>query len=164
MDTAALLEWLQNQLRSQDVLPWMSNYTEFGSFRESAPPSGTITLEEKGSWLWIKARLLYSGTTMDQTTDRLGGDPYRAQVAYDWVGPASSAPQKVTRPEELDEWAKLAVVYYCEYTDVGLWGVHQGRWVEDVAQDGIATVRVAKGSFQDVAPESTASTEEVILE
>ncbi|MHA1960402.1 MAG: hypothetical protein ACW99U_09235 [Candidatus Thorarchaeota archaeon] len=163
MDTGELLEFLRNRLGDLEGLPWMSGYSSHGSFTEDIPPSGSVHTEEIGKWLWVKARLLYNGTTSDPTTDRLSGDPYQAHMAYDWVGPIDSAPEKASTPGDLEEWAQIKTTYTCEYTDVGLWGEHQGRWVDDVGEDGTVTIRVAKGRFQDVTPESTATTETVKL-
>ncbi|MHA2264874.1 MAG: hypothetical protein ACXAEN_20975, partial [Candidatus Thorarchaeota archaeon] len=95
MDTKGLLENLRKQLIDLEGLPWMSGNVSHGSFRPEKPPSGSVTTDQIGKWLWVKARLLNEGTTMDQTTDRLSGDPYEAHVAYDWIGLAESAPSKV---------------------------------------------------------------------
>ncbi len=163
MDTKELLEYLRKQLEGLEGLPWMSGYRSHGSFRPEDSPSGTITTDQKGKWLWVKARLSYKGTTMDPTTDRLSGDPYAAYVAYDWIGPADSAPSKVSHSEDLEEWAQIKTEYACEYTDVGLWGVHSGEWVEVIQEDGTVTLYKAKSRFQDVTPESTATVEQVKL-
>jgi hypothetical protein len=100
---------------------------------------------------------------MDPSTDRAGGDPYIAQVRYDWIGPAASALHKVTDPKELDAWAILSTFYAREYTDVGIWGVHEGSWVESLSEDGTVTIREANGRFQDESPESKSTLRTVKL-
>ena len=163
MDTKELLENLRKPLEGLEGLPWMSGYLSHGSFRPEKPPSGSITTEQIGKWLWVKARLLYEGTTMDQTTDRLSGDPYEAHVSFDWIGLAESAPSKISHSEELEKWAQIKTEYTCEYTDVGLWGVHEGEWVGEMKEDGTVSLYKAQGRFQDVTPESTATVEQVKL-
>ncbi|MHA2264347.1 MAG: hypothetical protein ACXAEN_18290, partial [Candidatus Thorarchaeota archaeon] len=70
---------------------------------------------------------------------------------------------KVSHSEELEEWAQIKTEYACEYTDVGLWGVHEGVWVEEVHEDGIVSLHKTRGRFQDETPESTATVEQVKL-
>ncbi|MHA2143080.1 MAG: hypothetical protein ACXADC_00655 [Candidatus Thorarchaeota archaeon] len=141
----------------------MTRYREMGSFRPDDPPSGSISVNQVADWLWVKARLSYEGTTMDQTTDRLGGDPYEANVSYDWIGDAKTAPAKPSNASELDAWAAFKTRYVSENTDVGLWGEHGGSWVENLAEDGSITLYEASGRYQDVSPESTAEKKELKL-
>ena len=162
METDVLLKFLCNKLDSNEGLPWLTGYS--GSFREDTSPEGTITIKQVGGWLWLSVELYMEGTTMDQTTDRLGGDPYEAEVRYDWIGPADTAPEKVSHPNELDEWAKLKTSYVRENNDSGYWGSHNGKWVDAFLEDGTVTLCVASGRYQDVPPESTTTIEEVKLE
>ena len=74
-----------------------------------------------------------------------------------------SAPTKVSRPEELDEWSLLKTTYLCEYTDVGIWGRHNGSYVDKLLEDGTVTIRIAGESFHDVSPESKTTVQYVQL-
>ncbi|MHA2065324.1 MAG: hypothetical protein ACXABY_13190 [Candidatus Thorarchaeota archaeon] len=141
----------------------MTRYSDMGSFRPDGPPSGSISVNQVAGWLWVKASLSYEGTTMDPTTDRLSGDPYEADVSYDWIGDAKNAPAQPSNSGELDAWAAFNTRYVCENTDVGLWGEHGGGWVEDLAEDGTITLHEASGRYQDVTPESTAEVKKVKL-
>jgi hypothetical protein len=158
-----LLKFLKGRLERWEGLPWLDGYTELGDFRPRGDPEGSISQEKIGNWLWVKARLEISGTTMDQSTDRLRGDPYYAIVKHDWVGLANSAPKTAAKPGDLDEWAIVDVRYVLENNDSGYWGSHNGKWVESVSQEGEVTIRVASGRYEDVSPESVASTETVSL-
>ena len=89
---------------------------------------------------------------MDQTTDRLRGDPYYCVVRFDWIGLIETAPSKVESPEELDEWAIQSLKYTRENTDAGAWGVHQGSYIEELKEDGTLIVRDQKGRYEDVDP------------
>ena len=110
-------------------------------------------------WLWVKSRVNYRGTSWTPSTDRLKGDRYEAHDWRDWIGLANSAPNVVSQPEELDEWALLSTVYLREYTDTGDWGRHKGRWVSDLQVDGTVTIYVAEGVFHDESPEKMAKIE-----
>ena len=115
METSELLEFLCNQLKNEEGLPWLSGYS--GSYREDTLPNGSFTIKEIGVWLWVKAELDLDGSTMDQTSG-VSGDPYEANVEYHWIGLADNAPEKVSSPEELDTWAKLSTRYVCENNDM----------------------------------------------
>ncbi|MBY8998363.1 MAG: hypothetical protein KGD60_11585 [Candidatus Thorarchaeota archaeon] len=136
----------------------MSGYTDHGSFRPDGSPEGEIRLQEIGNWLSIVVVFRWDGTTMDQTTDRLSGDPYSGVVRYDWIGPKASAPKEVSTADELDAWAGVSLKYARENTDVGIWGVHSGSWIEDFKEDGTVTIRDVKGSYQDEDPQSLGET------
>ena len=163
MNQDELLKHLCRQIESYEDLPWMTGYTSHGSFRPDGSPEGEVKLLEIGKWLWINVQFEWEGTTMDQTTDRLSGDPFSCTVSYDWIGPAESKPSDVSKPEELDDWATLNLKYARENTDVGLWGVHKGSWVEDIKEDGTVTIRDAIGSYQDEDPQSLGETRTVQL-
>lgn len=159
MQTDRLLFGLCKKVQSHDSLPWLAGYLSCSSlsgesFTESSPPESDIDAKQIGPWLLVTVSINYEGTTDGPSTDRAGGDPYIAQVRYDWIGPAASAPHKVTDPEELNAWAVLSTFYVREYNDVGIWGVHEGSWVESLSEDGTVTIREANGRFQDVSPES----------
>ncbi len=164
MKTDKLLKQLISDVSNYESLPWLEGYTDFGSFTERGPPEGDISVEQVGPWLWISANFSYGGKTMDQSTDRAGGDPYSAYVKYDWVGPADSAPSEVSHPDELVDWALYKSTYAQEHTDVGSWGVHKGSWIESVDEDGTVTYREATGPFQDVAPSSMTEVKTTKLE
>lgn len=142
-------------MKSLEGLPWMNGYS--GSFRPDEPPQGEARVTEIGVWVYVTVDIMYEGTTMDQTTDRLSGDPYKAMVECGWIGLAETAPKKVSKPEELDEWAKLSTRYVRENTDVGIWGEHDGSWIARLEEDGTVTLKEASGRFQDVDPESLAT-------
>ncbi|MCK5264803.1 MAG: hypothetical protein KAR03_04280 [Candidatus Thorarchaeota archaeon] len=164
MKTDTLMQDLTKRIESYADLPWVNGYTSHGSFRPEGSPEGNIELKEIGNWLSIVAVFRWDGTTMDQTTDRSSGDPYSCVVRYSWIGPKESTPNKVSTPEELDTWASVSLKYASENTDVGLWGVHQGSWVEDLKEDGTVTIRDAKGSYQDEAPQSLGESRTIQLE
>ena len=134
-----------------------------GYFEDDGPPMGSTESISVDPWLWIKCRLEYEGRTHDRTSG-VSGDPYEAHVWYDWVGKADTAPAKVSRPEDLERWALLSTYYLREYTDVGVWGRQDGRYVESLEADGSVKIRNARGRFQDVSPESLSEVEEIKLE
>ncbi|MFW9849135.1 MAG: hypothetical protein ACFFF4_08340 [Candidatus Thorarchaeota archaeon] len=163
MDVDELLVELRNRLDSNIDLPWLNNYTEFGSYRPDSAASAKTRAKKTGPWLTIMVDIAMSGSTMDQTTDRAGGDPYSAYVHNDWIGLLKSAPKKVTKPEELDEWSIFKSRYVREYTDVGVWGVHSGTYVTGLDEDGTLTIREASGRFQDVDPEELTTEKKIKL-
>lgn len=155
MKAEKLVESLCGDLKNESGLPWLSRYTDFGSFRPENSPEGEFSVKQIGPWLSVIIQISYSGTTKNRSTG-LGGNPYSAVVRYDWVGPAETAPETVSNQDELDDWSVLNTRYVCEYTDVGSWGEHKGTWVKDLKEDGTVTLGVASGTFRDVSPESTA--------
>jgi hypothetical protein len=155
-----LLE-IRRRMDAHEGLPWLSGYTDHGSYRPASAASAKDKGIQTGPWLTIIVDVAMSGTTMDQTTDRASGDPYSAYVHYDWIGLFETAPKKVTTPEELDEWAVYNSMYVRENTDVGSWGVHSGSYVTGLDEDGTLTIREASGRFEDVDP-SEETTEKTI--
>jgi hypothetical protein len=101
---------------------------------------------------------------MDQTTDRAKGDPYSGIVRYDWIGLGKTAPSDVKSIKELDDWARLSVKYSRENVDVGVWGVHEGSWVESFREDGTVIIRDVKGRYQDEDPQSLGESRTLQLE
>ena len=75
MKTDAQMKNLEGRLTSHTDLPWVNDYS--GSFRPEGSPEGHIKSEEIGKWLSIVVVFRWEGTTMDQTSDWLSGDPYR---------------------------------------------------------------------------------------
>ena len=163
MKTEQLLKQLCQEVESEAPLPWLSGYTDFGSFRQSGPPKGEVRVLQVGSWISVVVEISLKGTTMDPTTDRSGGDPYSALARYDWIGPSDKAPEAVNERSELDAWAVYKSQYACEYTDTGLWGDHEGSWVVGLEEDGTVTYREATGPFHDVSPESVTEQKTVKL-
>jgi len=106
----------------------------------------------------------WEGTTMDQSTDRLSGDPYYCVVRYDWIGLIETAPSKVNTIAELDEWAIHSLKYVRENTDAGAWGTHEGSYVEGFTKDGKVTLRNQKGHYEDVDPGTEGELRELQLE
>ena len=104
----------------------------------------------------IKILVNYSGTTMDPSTDRASGDPEDAHAWYDWIGLEETAPKKVSKPEELDNWADIATYYRITFRDVqypGPFGHHHGRMVKTFTPDGKGEIyEVVEKRFQDVSP------------
>jgi len=130
-------------------------------FEEDNPPEVEIDTKKVGHWIWISTRADYEGASWNPSTDRLKGDPYSAHVFNNWIGEAKSAPRKVSHLDELDSWALLHTEYEREYTDVGSWGVHKGRWIESFSSDGIVTLRIhSNWRFQDVHPETETTSEQ----
>ncbi len=164
MKTKKLLEQLCKEVESEVCLPWLSGYTDFGSFNDDGPPEGEVRLQHVGLWLSVVVEITYSGSTMDPTTDRVGGDPYSALARFDWIGPADTAPSEVSDQSELDDWALYKSRYAREYTDTGSWGVHKGSWLDGLDENGTVTYREATGPFQDVAPESVTEIKTIKLE
>lgn len=164
MNIEGLKEHLIGRLESYEVLPWLDGYSSHGGYDPDGPPEGEISLREIGKWLSVIAVFRWSGSTMDQTTDRLSGDPYSGIVRFDWIGLSESAPAKASNSDELDKWAKLKLRYACEYTDVGIWGVQEGSWVDDLKEDGTVVIKDAEGRFEDVDPQSLATTRTIQLE
>ncbi|MFW9965264.1 MAG: hypothetical protein ACFFCX_16950, partial [Candidatus Sifarchaeia archaeon] len=85
-------------------------------------------------------------------------DPYIGVARYDWIGPKRTVPKEASTKEELDEWASISLQYARENTDVGIWGVHQGSWVEDLKEDGLVKIRDVKGAYKDEDPQSLGET------
>jgi hypothetical protein len=152
MKTDAVLKEVEERITSYSDLPWLSSYTDHGSHRPDESPIGEISFQEIGKWLIVILIYRWEGTTMDQTTDRLGGDPYYCIVRYDWIGFIETAPSEAKTIEYLDEWALHSLKYVCENTDVGAWGLHEGSYIEDLKEDGTLVIRDQKGKYQDVDP------------
>ena len=164
MKTDALMKEIEGRITDYSVLPRLLNYTEFGSHRPSGNPKGSISFKEIGKWLVVIVVFRWEGTTMDYTTDRLGGDPYYCVVRYDWIGPKENTPSDVKTVEELDDWAIKSMTYVRENTDVGVWGVHQGSYMEELKEDGTLVIRVQNGRYQDVDPLTEGVLETIQLE
>ena len=90
MKIDSLLEYIEGRLKSHADLPWMDDYTDHGSFRPDGEPENAPSFQEIGKWLVIVVIFRWEGTTMDQSTDRLSGDPYYGVVRYDWINRNSS--------------------------------------------------------------------------
>ncbi len=157
IDTTELHKFLLKKLED------LSGISPPGNFTDDGPPDGTTTTHAVGMWLWVKVRLVYKGRTMDRTSG-VSGDPYQAHTWYDWIGKADSAPAKASRAEDLEEWALVKTYYLREFTDVGLWGCHEGRYVKRLEEDGTVDIRNATGRFQDVSPDSLTEVEEIKLD
>ncbi|MHA2027357.1 MAG: hypothetical protein ACW98U_15770 [Candidatus Thorarchaeota archaeon] len=65
MYTDKLMTQLSGRIERYDDLPWMSSYTNHGSFRPEGTPEGSIRLQEIGDWLSVVAVFRWDGTTMD---------------------------------------------------------------------------------------------------
>ncbi|MHA1906822.1 MAG: hypothetical protein ACW98Y_05985 [Candidatus Thorarchaeota archaeon] len=164
MDLEELLTKLRQLVESEADLPWLNRYSEFGSYRYSGDAEAEAQEDVVSPWLSIIVNVGMSGTTMDPTTDRASGDPYSAHVHYCWIGAYETAPKKVTTAEDLDEWAVFKSRYVREYTDVGVWGEHEGSYVTGLEEDGTLTIREAKGQFQDVDPSEMTTGKTIKLE
>ena len=133
-------------------------------FEEDSPPTVEIETKKVAHWIWISTRADYEGASWNPSTDRLKGDPYSAHVFNNWIGEAKSAPSNVSKLEALNRWALFHTHYMREYTDVGSWGVHSGRWVHTVNPDGIVTLRInSSRTFQDVPPDVETTSEQFDL-
>ena len=164
MKTDAVLKEIEGRITSHTDLPWLSGYTDHGRHSPDDPPEGEISFQEIGKWLVIVLIYRWEGTTMDQTTDRLSGDPYYCVVRYDWIGLLETAPSKVKAVAELDEWAIHSLKYVRENTDVGAFGSHQGSYIEELKKDGALTLRDQIGRYQDVDPGTEGELRTVQLE
>ncbi len=160
----ALIKDIESRLKSHADLPWMEGYTDHGSFRPDGEPENAPSFQEIGKWFVIVVIFRWEGTTMDQTTDRLSGDPYYCVARYEWIGLMETAPSEAKTPEELDEWAVQSLKYVRENTDAGIWGVHQGSHIEQMTKDGKLVIRDQKGTYQDVNPETTGELRTIQLE
>jgi len=164
METDELKKFLMDLLKKEVIKRWSDSYS---GFEESNPPNGEVTIETIGLWLWVKARIEYKGASWTPSTDRASGDPEDTHDWCDWIGLAESAPMKASTPEELDNWALLSTSYRRIYRDIqfpGPWGLHSGRWVENLDEDGNVKVRIVLNEkFHDVEPESTTSVENINL-
>ena len=153
IDLSELEKFLIKKLEDEVVEEW----SELGgSFRPNNP--GTVDAKSVvvDKWLCVKILVNYNGTTMDQTTDRLSGDPEDAHAWYDWIGLEETAPKKVSKPEELDEWAEIATYYRITFRDVqypGPFGHHKGRMVKTFTEDGKGEIyEVVYLRFEDETP------------
>ncbi|NHJ46625.1 MAG: hypothetical protein FK733_02445 [Asgard group archaeon] len=138
------------------------------SFTEDGP--GTIDRQviPAGEWLFVKILVNYSGRTMDPSTDRLKGDPEDVHGWYTWIGLNDTAPKKVSKPEELDNWAHISTYYRLTFRDVqypGPFGFHEGRMVKDFNPDKgtVDLYIVTERRFQDEAPISKTKEETIDL-
>jgi hypothetical protein len=161
IDTNALKNFLIKQLETEINEKFKKESHTL--FEASSLPIGYITLISIDPWLWVKSRVNYRGAKWTPSTDRLKGDRYEAHDWRDWIGLANSAPTKVSRPEELDEWGLLSTNYLREYTDTGTWGRHKGRWVSELQADGTVTILIAEGVFHDISPEKVSTIERLKL-
>jgi len=160
----ALLKNIEGRIESYEDLPWMSDYTDLGNFRPNGSPESAPSFQEIGKWLVVVVIFRWEGTTMDQTTDRLSGDPYYCVVRYDWIGLIETAPKKVKSIEKMDEWAIHSLKYVRENNDAGAWGTHNGSYIEGFTEDGKITLRDQKGAYQDVDPGTEGELREIQLE
>jgi len=164
MNGDKLLEVLVKKVEDETGLPWLEGYTSHGSFRPDGSPEGEFRTQQEGEFLLVTVVINLEGSTTDQTTDRLSGDPYWAIVRYDWIGIAETAPSTVSNPEQLDDWSLLKTNYVCENNDAGYWGSHNGSWPTGLDTDGTVTLMDAKGRYQDEPPHSAATERIVKLE
>jgi len=164
MKTETLMKEIEARITSHENLPWLSGYTDFGSHRPSDSPEGSISFQEIGKWLVVIVVFRWEGTTMDQTTDRLGGDPYYCVVRYDWIGLKENALSTAESIEEMNEWAIQSLKYVCENNDVGSWGQHEGSYIEELKEDGTLIVREQSGRYEDVDPMSEGELRTIQLE
>ena len=155
MKTDAVLKEIEGRITSYSDLPWLSDYTDMGSYTPDGPPEGEISFQEIGKWLVIVWIFRWEGRTMDQSTDRALGDPFYCVVRYDWIGLIETAPSKVKSVAELDEWAIHSLKYVRENNDAGAWGSHAGSYIEGFTQDGAVTLRDQKGRYKDEDPGTT---------
>ncbi|MHA1480895.1 MAG: HEAT repeat domain-containing protein, partial [Candidatus Thorarchaeota archaeon] len=155
----------KDSLRSALIIEVEDLQKSYGArFEEDGPPELTIKTKVAGRWLWVTSKADYEGNTWDYTTDRLSGDPYSAHVFHDWVGEAKTAPKSVSQPKDLHNWALLHTGYKRQYTDVGSWGVHTGRYLDDVTSEGIVKLRVESNrTFHDVSPSAETIAQQVDL-
>jgi len=158
MKTDALMKDIEARMISYSILPWLRDYTEYGSHRPDGSPEGAVSFQEIGKWLGVVIVFRWEGTTMDQTTDRLGGDPFYCVVRYDWIGLKETAPTQVNTVDDLNSWAIHSLFYVRENTDVGIWGVHEGSYLEDFKEDGTLIIRDVKGRYQDEDPRTLGET------
>ncbi len=157
----ALENFLMDQLKIEVFNKWGN------AFEEKSPPIGSITIIYCGMWLWIKARIMYRGATWTPSTDRVSGDPEIVHAWRDWIGVNMSVPLKVSRPEDIESWALLSTKNKRVYRDIqspGPWGHQNGRWVEELLEDGTVTIYIAEGNFHDVSPESKVKVEHIKLQ
>lgn len=68
MKTDAIMKNLEVRLTSYTYLPWVSSYTDHGSFRPESKPEGSLRLQEIGKWLsivvvfrWVKWKPILRG-------------------------------------------------------------------------------------------------------
>lgn len=157
MDTKKLEEFLKEKLVAEVDDEFSSSFTE------KSPVTCEMTEVTVGKWLCIKAMINYTGTTMDQSTDRASGDPEDVHAWYNWIGLPENAPEKVAHPDELDSWALLSTYYRLTFRDVQYpapFGHHEGRTVKTFTEDGKGVMLVVKERrFQDVSPASMCITE-----
>ncbi|TFH07320.1 MAG: hypothetical protein E4H14_08775 [Candidatus Thorarchaeota archaeon] len=164
MNIDALLKNIEGRLKSHADLPWLNNYTDIGSFRPDGPPEWAPSFQEIGKWLVVVVIFRWEGTTMDQSTDRLSGDPYYAVVRYDWIGLIETAPSEAKIPEELDNWAIHSLKYVRENNDAGAWGSHNGSYIDQMTKEGKVVIRDQEGKYQDEDPETTGELRTIQLE
>ncbi|MGY5858329.1 MAG: hypothetical protein RTU63_03095 [Candidatus Thorarchaeota archaeon] len=164
MKIDALLKKIEGRLKSYADLSWMEGYTDHGNFRPDGKSENAPSFQEIGKWLVVVVIFRWEGTTMDQTTDRLSGDPYYCVVRYDWIGLLETAPSEAKTIEEMDDWAVESLKYVRENTDAGTWGVHQGSYIEQMTKEGKLVIRDQKGAYQDENPETTGELRTIQLE
>ncbi|MBE0526049.1 MAG: hypothetical protein IH631_03845 [Candidatus Thorarchaeota archaeon] len=160
----ALIKNIEGRLTSHEDLPWLNDYTDIGSFRPDNSPEAAPSFQEIGKWLVVVIIFRWEGTTMDQSTDRLNGDPYYCVVRYDWIGLIETAPSKIKSVQEMDEWAIHSLKYVRENNDAGAWGTHEGSYIEGFTVEGAVTLRDQTGRYQDEDPAITGELRTIQLE
>jgi hypothetical protein len=138
------------------------------SFTEDGPGAIDRQVMTADKWLFVKILVNYSGRTWDPSTDRLKGDPEDVHAWYTWIGFIETAPKKVSKPEDLDNWAHISTYYKLTFRDVqypGPFGFHEGRIVKDFhPETGVVELYVAiERRFQDEAPISKCKEETIDL-
>jgi len=154
IDLSKLEKYLIKKLVDEVKDEW----SDLSHFRETKPGTAEVTTVIVGKWLCVKILVNYNGTTMDQTTDRLSGDPEDAHAWYDWIGLEETAPKKASKLEELDNWADITTYYRITFRDVqypGPFGHHNGRMIKIFTPDGKGEIYEAmERRFQDESPVS----------
>ena len=133
IDTTELNEFLIKQLKDRIEKSYEDDPTAHAKF--GSHPWGRITTEIIGVWVWIKSDVTYRGTKWDFTTDRSTGDPFADQILRNWIGLVESVSEKVSCPEELDEWALIKTVWTSHNN------ITKGRRVEELTKDGKVKIR-----------------------
>ncbi|MHA1840463.1 MAG: hypothetical protein ACTSYW_00665, partial [Candidatus Heimdallarchaeota archaeon] len=131
-------------------------WSDLGSFTPDHKGEAETMTVVVGKWLCIKILVNYSGRTMDQSTSRALGDPEDAHAWYDWIGLEETAPEKLAKLEEINNWADISTYYRVTFRDVqhpGPFGHHDGRMVKIFTPDGKGEIyEVEEKRFKDVSP------------
>lgn len=140
MDTSSLHSVLLEQFK-KSVDDWLDMpYCR----ADMNPPTGQTTASFIGPWLWVRAVLKCDGHFWSPSTDSEQDAEEDHGSELNWIGPAATAPTRVSGPEELDRWALLKTT--CISHNLR----KEGRTVQRLDENGAVDVLVFTNAYPNV--------------